>query len=89
MPQDLVLRCGGDIAIHTFPGTAAQVRASIVRICLSLGISIEGTAEEVGKRLLAHIVNDLQRRAEAASVLELETAQKATNAASAKNDNPL
>lgn len=89
MPNDLVLRTGNDVAVHTFSGTAAQVRASIVRICLSLGISVEGTAEEVGKRLLAHIVNDLQRRAEAASILELETAQKVTNTQQAKTENPL
>lgn len=89
MPNDLTLRVGNDSAIHTFPGTAAQVRTSIVRICNSLGISIDGTPAEVGARLLAHIVDDLQRRAEAASVLELETAQKVTNAQQAKTDNPL
>lgn len=89
MPQDLVLRCGADVATHTFSGTATQVRTSIVRICLSLGISTSGTPAEVGGRLLAHIVDDLKRRAEAVSVLELETAQKATNAQTAKTDNPL
>lgn len=80
---------GADTAVHTFPGTATQVRTSIVRICNSLGISIQGTPAEVGERLLAHMVDDLQRRAEAASILELETAQKVTNAQQAKTDNPL
>lgn len=89
MPQDLVLRCGADVAVHTFPGTAAQVRASIVRICKSLGISIAGTPAEVGERLLAHIVDDLRRRAEAATVQELEAVQRDANITQAKSDNPL
>lgn len=89
MPQDLVLRVGSDVATYTFPGTAAQVRQSIVRICKSLGISTEGTPAEVGQRLLAHIVDDLKQRAEAQSVQELEAAQRVTNVAQAKTDNPL
>jgi hypothetical protein len=89
MPNDLTLRVGNDTATHTFPGTAAQVRASIVRICKSLGISTEGTPDEVGTRLLDHIVDDLQRRAEAASIAELEAAQRVANAAAAKAENPL
>jgi hypothetical protein len=89
MPQRLILEVGADSAIHIFPGTATQVRASIVRICKSLGISTEGTPQQVGERLLAHIVDDLRRRAEAQSVAELEAAQKATIATQAKTDNPL
>lgn len=89
MPNDLTLRVGNDSATHVFPGTAAQIRVSVTRICKSLGISTDGTPAEVGTRLLAHIVNDLQRRAESASVLELEAAQKVTNAQQAKTENPL
>lgn len=89
MPQDLVLRCGTDVATYTFTGTAAQVRASIVRICKRLGISTDGTPAEVGTRLLTHIVDNMQRNAEGQSIAEYEAAQKATNIVQAKVDNPL
>lgn len=83
------MRVGNDTATHVFIGSAAQVRASIARICRSLGISTEGTPAEVGTRLLAHIVDDLKRRAEAQSVMEVEVAQRAANQQQAKVDNPL
>lgn len=89
MPQDLVLRCGNDVATYTFSGSATQVRQSIIRICRNLGISTEGTPAEVGTRLLAHMVDDMKRRAEAVSLQDLEAAQRVTNAAAAKSDNPL
>lgn len=89
MPQNIILNVGADSATHTFPGSAAAVRASIVRICRSLGISTDGTPAEVGQRLLDHIVDDMLRRAKAASIREIQQAQSAANQQQAIADNPI
>lgn len=89
MASDLRIRIGGATATITFGATDQQVADVLRRYARSLGISIDGTAQENLTAILEHIRDDVRRRAKAAQVREEKATSDAAIEAQADADNAI
>lgn len=69
--------------------TDAQVAQALTRYAASLGIPVDGTAQQNLTAVLAHVVDDIRRRSKTQQLTELRAAQDVANQAAADADTQL
>lgn len=94
MASDLRIRIGGATATITLNGangefTDQQVADVLRRYARSLGIAIDGTAQENLTAILEHIRDDVRRRARGAQAREAKATSDAAIEAQAETDNAI
>lgn len=61
MPNDLRVRVASLASTQSFGGTDQQFSNNILNYCKAMGISVEGTNQEVLDRFVAHLYDDVRR----------------------------
>lgn len=91
MSSQMTLKVGNTTATLPIGAnvTDAQVGQALTRYANSLGIPMTGTAQENLTAVLAHVLDDIRRRAKSQQLVELRAAQDAANQAAADADTQL
>lgn len=89
MASDIRIRIGAVSATLAINGSDQQTADALRRYARSLGIPINGTAQENLIAILEHWRDEVRRVSKQVQVAEADAVSHAANVAQAESDNPL